>query len=235
MRQAILDFNSSLRKKLRPLPKHEPNTMQRPLRLIILAGIALVLFYFVQETFLNDDNYIKPLLAERKAKDMTFRSRANSPFPDEGRRSFKNLVYYDPDLDYRVTAKLEKPAQQDTLQMPLTDGTSEAYLRYAIASFEIDGKPQRLTLYKQVKQEADEAAQWFVPFTDRTNGYETYGGGRYLDVPFEENATEVELDFNRAYSPFCAYNPDYVCPVPPKDNRLDVAIPAGEKTYEKAE
>ncbi len=210
--------------------------MQRPLRLIIYAGIALVLFYFVQETFFNDDNYIKPLLQERKEKDLSFRSRSNSPFPDdEARRGFKNLIYYAPDLDYRITAKLEKPAQQDTLQMPLTDGTTDAYLRHAIASFVVNGKPQQLTLYKKAKQAAGEEVQWFVPFTDHTNGYETYGGGRYLDVPFKEDAKEVELDFNRAYSPFCAYNPNYVCPVPPKDNRLEVAIPAGEKIYEKPE
>lgn len=71
-----------------------------------------------------------------------------------------------------------------------------------------------------------------MPFTDKTNGFETYGGGRFMDVPFEEGNETVMLDFNRAYSPFCAYNPDYVCPVPPKDNRLDIAVPVGEKTYE---
>jgi uncharacterized protein (DUF1684 family) len=209
--------------------------MQRPLRLIIYAGIALVLFYFVQETFLSDDNYIKPLLKEREEKNLSFRGRANSPFTDEDRRSFKNLVYYEPNLDYRVKAKVEQLQQQDTLQMTMTNESTEAYLRYAIASFELEGQPQRLTLYKKVNREADEGEQLFVPFTDKTNGFETYGGGRYLDIPFEENAKTVVLDFNRAYSPFCAYNPDYVCPVPPQDNRLNIPIPAGEKTYEKAD
>lgn len=208
--------------------------MQRPLRLIIFAGIALVLFYFVNETFFNDDNYIKPLQQEREQKDLSFRSRANSPFPDDERRTFKNLVYFEPNLDYRITATLEKPQQQDTLQIPLTDGTTEAYLRYAIAKFELEGQPQQLTLYKKAKQEADEEEQLFLPFTDKTNGFETYGGGRYLDIPFEQNAETVVLDFNRAYSPYCAFNPDYVCPVPPKANHLEVAIPAGEKTYEAA-
>ena len=208
--------------------------MKRPLRLIIYAGIALVLFYFVQETFLSDDNYIKPLLKERADKDLSFRGRTNSPFTDEDRRSFDNLVYYEPDLNYRVKAKVEKLPQQDTLQMNMTNDSTEAYLRYAIALFELEGKPQHLTLYKKVHPEADEEEQFFVPFTDKTNGFDTYGGGRYLDIPFEEDPETIELDFNRAYSPFCAYNPDYVCPVPPQDNRLAIAIPAGEKTYEKA-
>ncbi|MFD1185620.1 DUF1684 domain-containing protein [Pontibacter rugosus] len=206
--------------------------MQRPLKLIIFAGVALVLFYFVQDALFNDDNYIKPLLKEREDKDLSFRSRTNSPFDDAGRRAFKNLVYYEPNLAYRVQAKIEKLAQQDTLLMPLTNGSYEPYLRYGVASFELQNESKKLTLYRKLSGEKE---QLFVPFTDKTNGFETYGGGRFLDVPYEEDRKTVMLDFNRAYSPFCAYDPDYVCPVPPKDNRLDIAIPAGEKTYEKHE
>lgn len=206
--------------------------MQRPLKLIILAGLALVLVYIARDAFFNDDNYIKPLLQEREDKDLTFRSRSNSPFNDEDRRAFKNLVYYEPNLAYQVKAKVAPLAKQDTLLMPLTNGSYEPYLRYGQATFELDGAPHELMLYKKLSGEKEGL---FVPFTDKTNGFETYGGGRFLDVPFEEGDKTVLLDFNRAYSPFCAFNPDYVCPVPPKDNRLNIAIPAGEKTYGKAE
>jgi uncharacterized protein len=207
--------------------------MQRPVKLILLAGIALVLFYFVKETFLSEENYLTPLLKEREDKDLSFRGRTNSPFTEEGRRSFRNLAYYEPNINYRVKAKVEPLPKQDTLLMPLTNGSYEPYLRYAAATFELEGQPQRLILYKKLAKE--EKDQWFVPFTDKTNGFETYGGGRYLDVPYKEDAKTITLDFNRAYSPFCAYNPEYVCPVPPKDNRLTVAVPAGEKTYEVLE
>ncbi|MCX2739569.1 DUF1684 domain-containing protein [Pontibacter anaerobius] len=206
--------------------------MQRPLRLVIMAGLALVIFYFLQDALFNDDNYIKPLLQEREEKDLSFRSRSNSPFDDAGRRAFTNLVYYEPNLDYRVKAEVEKLTKQDTLLMPLTNGSYEPYLRYGTASFELEGEQQQLMLYRKLSGEKD---QLFVPFTDKTNGFETYGGGRYLDVPFEEGDERVVLDFNRAYSPFCAYNPDYVCPLPPKENRLRISVPAGEKTYEVAE
>ncbi|MCC9136740.1 DUF1684 domain-containing protein [Pontibacter silvestris] len=205
--------------------------MQRPLKYIIIAGIALVLFYVVSESFFNDDNYTKPLLQERKDKDLSFRSRASTPFTDENRRSFTNLVYYEPDVNYRVKAEVKEVPEQDTLYMPMTNGTTEPYLQYAVANFELEGQPQRLTLYKRINEEK---AELFVPFTDKTNGFETYGGGRYIDVPFEEGAETVVLDFNRAYSPYCAYNSEYVCPVPPKENRLSVAISAGEKTYNGA-
>ncbi|HEY4651956.1 MAG TPA: DUF1684 domain-containing protein [Pontibacter sp.] len=206
--------------------------MQRPVKLVLFAGIALVLLYFVKETFLSDENYTKPLLKEREDKDLSFRSRTNSPFTEEGRRTFKNLIYYEPNTQYRVTAKIEELPRQDTLLMTLTNGSYEPYLRYAAATFELEGQSQRLTLYKKLAEDKEEL---FVPFTDKTNGFETYGGGRYLDAPYKEDAKTIVLDFNRAYSPFCAYNPEYVCPVPPKDNRLTIAIPVGEKTYEVQE
>ncbi|MDO6389925.1 DUF1684 domain-containing protein [Pontibacter sp. BT731] len=204
--------------------------MQRPIKFIISAGIALVLFYFVRESFLSDDNYLIPLKKEREEKDLSFRSRTNSPFEEADRRMFTNLVYYEPNLNYRVKVKLEDIEPKDTVHMPMTNGSTEAYLRYSLANFELNGEPQRLTLYKKVKEEEEKL---FVPFTDKTNGFDTYGGGRYLDVPFKEGAKTATLDFNRAYSPFCAYNPDYVCPVPPKENRLTVAVEAGEKNYDK--
>ncbi|WP_242916269.1 DUF1684 domain-containing protein [Pontibacter liquoris] len=206
--------------------------MSRPLRLIIFAGIVLVLFYFVKDTLFNDDNYIKPLLQERQNKELSFRSRENSPFTEDGRRAFKGLTYYEPNLAYRVKAQLQAIPKQDTVQMKMNNGTSEPYLRYATATFELEGQPQRLTLFKRLSGEKQE--ELFVPFTDKTNGFETYGGGRFLDVAYREDAKTIQLDFNRAYSPYCNYNPDYVCPVPPQDNRLAVAVPAGEKTYEGA-
>ncbi|WP_299819650.1 DUF1684 domain-containing protein [uncultured Pontibacter sp.] len=206
--------------------------MKRAHKLIIFAGVVLVLFYFMKDAFFNEENYTMPLLKEREDKDLSFRSRTNSPLSDEERRSFKNLVYYEPNMEYRIKAEVEPFPKQDTLLMPLTNGSYEPYMRYGAARFDVQGQPQQLTLYKKLSEEKE---QLFVPFTDKTNGFETYGGGRYMDVPFEEGAKTVMLDFNRAYSPFCAYNAEYVCPVPPKDNRLSIPIPAGEKTYEKPE
>ncbi|WP_347157990.1 DUF1684 domain-containing protein [Pontibacter chitinilyticus] len=206
--------------------------MQKPLRLIIFAGIALVLIYFFKDTIFNDDNYIKPLLQERENKELTFRSRDNSPFTEEGRQAFKHLFYYAPNLDYRIQATMQELPQQDTVQMQMNNGTAEPYLRYAEATFDLAGQSQHLILFKRLSGEKQD--ELFVPFTDKTNGFETYGGGRFMDVPYNEDAKTVMLDFNRAYSPYCNYNPDYVCPIPPKDNRLAVAIPAGEKTYEAA-
>jgi uncharacterized protein (DUF1684 family) len=70
----------------------------------------------------------------------------------------------------------------------------------------------------------------FCPFKDKTNGNQTYGSGRFLD--FEEKDLEnMVLDFNYAYNPYCAYNSNYSCPIPPFENHLDVEVLAGEKNW----
>jgi uncharacterized protein (DUF1684 family) len=75
--------------------------------------------------------------------------------------------------------------------------------------------------------------QLFVPFTDPTNGEQTYGAGRYIDVPLPPaESNEVELDFNQAYNPYCAYNHDYSCPLPLAENRLTVPVVAGEQAFQ---
>ena len=79
-----------------------------------------------------------------------------------------------------------------------------------------------------VRARDPETGHLFLPFQDETSGRETYGAGRYLEVPVLEDG-QLLLDFNYAYHPFCAYNPGYSCPIPPFENRLPVAIRAGER------
>jgi uncharacterized protein (DUF1684 family) len=98
--------------------------------------------------------------------------------------------------------------------------------RVGVLGFTLQG--QALTLTAFVDADENDMRRLFVPFGDLTNGAETYQGGRYLDL--NRTATGIyDLDFNRAYHPFCVFNPEYVCPVPPRENRLKVAIRAGEK------
>jgi uncharacterized protein (DUF1684 family) len=107
-------------------------------------------------------------------------------------------------------------------------GAPESYQRWGTAEFELNGQPQKLTLLQKAGDK-----QLFVPFTDPTNGQQTYGAGRYIDVPLPAaEANEIELDFNQAYSPYCAYNHEYSCPKPPAENRLTVPVAAGEQAYQ---
>jgi uncharacterized protein (DUF1684 family) len=90
----------------------------------------------------------------------------------------------------------------------------------------VDGRPTRITLFT-----SPEMHELFLPFRDATSGRETYGAGRYLEVDPPDADGRVVVDFNLAYNPYCAYNPDWSCPIPPGENWLDVPIRAGERTF----
>lgn len=174
----------------------------------------------------TDAAYAARVRQARQQKDQAFRTAASSPIPAGQRAAFGGLRYFRPDAAYRVTARLTRAAALASLPLALTGGAADAYVRWGTAEFELGGQPQKLTLL----QKQGETKELFVPFTDPTNGQQTYGGGRYLDLPVPPpEAGEIVLDFNAAYSPFCAYNHDYSCPRPPADNRLTVPVLAGEQ------
>jgi uncharacterized protein (DUF1684 family) len=196
-----------------------------------MAGVAVVLIYFLQDAFSGDEQYVAALEQERQEKDRSFKTASNSPLEGETKANFTSLNYYAPDPKYRVEATYQPVANPDTILLNMTRGESEAYLRYARASFELDGTQQELVLFLRAGSKEGEL---FVPFTDKTNGFETYGGGRYLDVPLPQpGSNTITLDFNRAYNPFCAFDDEFACPVPPAENRLKIGIPAGEKEFPK--
>ena len=91
-------------------------------------------------------------------------------------------------------------------------------------AFEVDAERAELTIFKDL--DGDEL---FLPFADATSGKETYPSGRYLEV-HELPDGRVVADFNYAYNPYCAYNEQWTCPIPPAENRLPVAIRAGERS-----
>nr|MCU0394110.1 DUF1684 domain-containing protein [Thermoflexibacter sp.] len=104
------------------------------------------------------------------------------------------------------------------------------YVRYAYAHFEIDKQKLQLTIYKSMDRVSKGVL--FLPFKDQTNGEETYSAGRYVEVK-NNNGSSIIIDFNKAYSPYCAYNETYSCPLPPKENHLNVKILAGERYSQK--
>jgi uncharacterized protein (DUF1684 family) len=170
--------------------------------------------------------YLAQVRQARQQKDAAFRTAATSPIPVGQRTTFAGLRYYAPDATYRVVAHLIRAAVPAPLPLSLTRGSADAYVRWGTAEFELGGQLQKLVLL----QKQGSTNELFLPFTDPTNGQHTYGGGRYLDLPLPASeATEITLDFNTAYNPFCVYNHDYSCPKPPADNRLTVAVLAGEQ------
>lgn len=177
--------------------------------------------------------YAEELRQFRTRKDEFFASSAQSPIPAATRAStFGGLAYFAPDVRFRVRAVLRPFANPDIVPLGSTKGDIRPQLRYGELIFTLDGRACRLTAYK----DADdfESLALFVPFRDTTSGRESYGAGRYLETE-EETAAEgvarhAMLDFNLAYSPWCAYNEAYSCTLPPAENTLPVAVTAGERT-----
>lgn len=172
--------------------------------------------------------YEEQLRADRAAKDQYLRTDRQSPLLPEDRAAFAGLPYYPIDPAMRVPARLRE-AKEDPpviIALPTSQDTFDRMRRVGTLAFTIDGSPYTLTAFADA--DARTITRLFVPFGDLTSGLETYQGGRYLDLDRTASGT-YDLDFNRAYHPYCVYNPGWVCPVPPRENRLQVAIRAGER------
>lgn len=148
----------------------------------------------------------------------------------------KYVHFFAPDITYRVLAKFEKINDIQGFGMPTSTKKIQQFYKYGKISFKIKDGIYQLFVYqsKDLMLTKEYANYLFVPFTDATNGIETYEGGKYLDITIQDiiNNT-IMIDFNKAYNPYCSYIGGYDCPVPPKENALVVSINAGEKKYSK--
>jgi uncharacterized protein (DUF1684 family) len=170
--------------------------------------------------------YPEQIGAWHAEKDRFMRESSESPVPAEKRATFPGLAYFPVDPDYRIPAMLEVAPNSPAVEMPTSTGQRRQMRRIGTLSFTLKGQP--LSLGAFVEANENDMRRLFVPFGDLTNGLETYSGGRYLDL--ERTASNVyDLDFNRAYHPFCLFNPSYDCPYPPPESRLKVPIRAGER------
>jgi len=168
--------------------------------------------------------------SERKSKDWFFTQNWQSPIKLQDRPKFRGLDYFPPDPNYRFELKLKEYKQKKTVKMAYTKGEEQEFIRWGEFRFKIDGKECTLQAYKAEQNEE----RMFVPFRDKTNGKETYGAGRYIDLDSYSDFTlsgKWILDFNKAYNPWCIYSEKYTCPFVPPENWLEVSIRAGEKDY----
>jgi hypothetical protein len=182
----------------------------------------------------DNSDYIAAVNEYRTRKDEAFGSSPESPLTQNERASgFAGLVYFPPDLAYRVVASVIPYAQQEVVQLGSTKGDVRPQVRFAELRFTLAEQELRLTGFQDL--DPANGDELFVPFRDATTGKESYGAGRYLEVEVEQGTDGMRiatLDFNLAYSPWCAYNMAYSCTLPPVENTLHVAIQAGERTYQ---
>jgi uncharacterized protein (DUF1684 family) len=182
----------------------------------------------------DTDAWRTELRSYRDQKDEQFAESRQSPLPPDERAEFDGLDYFEPDPDYRVEATVETVDSDETVTMETSTEGEQLYHRATRLSFEVpdaSGEATEATLVAYQRVDHD-GGSLFVPFRDKTTGQQTYPGGRYMELHAEgdlEDGAEVPLDFNLAYSPFCAYSDAYECPLPPRENWLEIAIPAGER------
>jgi uncharacterized protein (DUF1684 family) len=197
---------------------------------IVAAGVVAVVISLV----LSDSDQAYRQSVEKRREDILrfMVDSADSPIPLESRHGDAGLRYYDPDRRYVVEAVITPVGPSVAPMSLLTSAdTEETYYPHSYADFRLEGSEYRLLLLQSREDQADN--RLFLAFYDETNGSETYGGGRYMDVFPQEDGTAI-IDFNRAYNPYCVYDVKYVCPVPPPENRLSIPIRAGESNYEPA-
>ncbi len=183
--------------------------------------LVIVLFIgaAVYSLFGSKKDYAEELAEKRAEYKGNLLGMESSPIintPD-----FTDFKYYDADKDWVIEAEYIDEPDEGTFPLYMTDSTVENLQKAGKAVFEKDGKSFTLVLF-------DEKDTWLLPFYDLTNGKETYGGGRYINVEKTAN-NRIEIDFNKAHNFYCAYNESFICPIPPLSNKMDIEVRAGEK------
>ena len=195
--------------------------------LFTLGSWLIAIGCFAQE------DYLSQMKSYRDSINTEFGDPERSILEEMDLSNFKGLDFYPVTERWVVSAMVEYIEGGEVFEMATSTERRPEYRPFAKLKFEIDGKPQELTAYQNVKlsQDPEYKDYLFLPFTDETNGDESYGGGRYLELDASKMNSSAEIDFNKCYNPYCAYNGKYSCPIPPKENSLNVKIEAGVKAF----
>lgn len=202
---------------------------QKNIIIVGVVGIALASIFYSMQSGQHDGAYVAKIEKQREEKNHYMRTAADSPFADST-ALFTGLKYYPVNIDYRINARLTPIENKKPVSLPTSDNKQKSYIEYAHAEFELNGIKNKL-LILEIMDRGPYRGTLFLAFADQTSANDTYGAGRYLDIKKVPGSSSITLDFNEAYNPYCAYNDNFSCPFPPKENILNVAIEAGEKTY----
>ena len=175
-----------------------------------MTGIALTACNAGNPPPESEGDYVSQIQAERASKDDAFRKQPDEPVPASKVKEFLPLKYFPPDPEYVVPASLNPAKERIVVDMLTSQGKARKHQRVGVLEFTLKGQP--LTLGAFVEAGAG-LNRLFVPFGDMTNGTETYPAGRYLELDRTSSGVYT-IDFNKAYNPYCYYNPSYRLPVP---------------------
>ncbi len=164
-----------------------------------------------------------------------YKDPEKSPLLPKALKRFKNHDFFPIDSSYRVQATLTTTENTPFFQMKTTTERLPSYRKFGLLQFNLQGKDFTVPVYqsKDLMRMKGYEDYLFLPFTDESNGKESYEGGRYLELRLPKEGSILEVDFNKAYNPYCAYNPKYSCPIVPEENHLPIAVRAGVRYIKK--
>lgn len=170
----------------------------------------------------------------QREMNSNFKDVTKSPLKKKDLKNFEGLDFFKFDSVFVVTAKLKRTPEAEPFKMKTTTSRLADYRQYGIITFELEGKTHRLSIYQNLGllDDPEYTDYLFLPYLDKTNGINSYGGGRYVEGSIPEG-DEIVIDFNKTYNPYCAYNEKYSCPIVPRSNFIDAEVRAGLKNFKK--
>ncbi len=194
--------------------------------LLVLFSLLLIL------NCENKKRYDKSFTPFQKEMNEFFKDASISPLKEKDLKNFKGLDFFAFDSSYVVNAALTRTPEEKSFKMKTTTDRLPEYVKHGIVTFDLFDKSYSLNIYRNLDIIDRDEDYLFLPFLDDTNGDESYGGGRYIDLDVTEDDSLV-IDFNSAYNPYCTYNEKYSCPIVPRENYLPIKINAGVKAFSK--
>ncbi len=184
------------------------------------------------EKLLYQGRLIDEIVNLRDDKNNEIADSTVSPFNREERAAFHGLNYFEPDLTYRIRARMVVDTSAPPFPFATNTARRPTFRVYGKAEFSMHDTACVLTVFQNMDalHDPEYGNLLFLPFQDKTNGVSTYDAGRYLDISIPDSMY-FWIDFNRAYNPYCAYSSRWSCPLAPFENQMNVAIRAGEKKY----
>lgn len=188
----------------------------------------------IDKALVSGDGSLADIQEFQISLNKSFRNPEVSPLPDRYRKDFEGLDFFPADTTFRVWARIERTPEALPFEMPTSTDESARERRYGKLTFKLRGNTFMLEVYQSPDLLLKEGYgdYLFLPFTDDTNGGDTYGGGRYIDLRIPKGDS-ILVDFNKAYNPYCAYNSKYSCPLVPKVNHLQTEVLAGVKAFQE--
>ena len=189
--------------------------------IIFIFGVLGIVFYSLS----SSESYLETAIKQRATFEQNLMQEKDSPI--KNLNDFSGIKYFEADKNFIVDADFKAITSSEKGMILMTDSTQSEMKKAGNVTFSIDGKSFTLSLF-------DEGEIFLLPFRDLTNGKETYGGGRFININKDKlQANKIEIDFNNAHNFYCAYNENFICPIPPKENFVGVTIRAGEKKYKE--